>query len=146
MRLASILRPGGPWHRHHRTPQLANANEALRGCLDALASVPELDEFLGHVMAAMTRQLGAASSVLRRRSYQQNCLTLDLVFQDGRVMTPAEAKYPEKLQSVPLGERQLGMLRQPYGHAPARRYDSDSCRSPVLVVDDHQRQSPSPST
>jgi PAS domain S-box-containing protein len=96
-----------------RATELANANEALRGCLDALASVPELDEFLGQVMAAMTRQLGASSSVLRWSSYQQNCLTLDLVFQDGRVMTPAEAKYPEKLQSVPLDERQLGMLRQP---------------------------------
>jgi PAS domain S-box-containing protein len=96
-----------------RATELANANEALRGCLDALASVPELDEFLGQVMAAMTRQLGAASSVLRWRSYQQNCLTLDLVFQDGRVMTPGEAKYPEKLQSVPLDERQLGMLKQP---------------------------------
>ena len=38
-----------------RATQLARANEALRGCLDALASVPELDEFLGQVMAAITR-------------------------------------------------------------------------------------------
>jgi GAF domain-containing protein len=48
-----------------RATELAKANEALRGCLDALASVPELDEFLGQVMGAMTRQLGAASSILR---------------------------------------------------------------------------------
>jgi GAF domain-containing protein len=48
-----------------RATELAEANEALRGCLDALASVPELDEFLGQVMGAMTRQLGAASSILR---------------------------------------------------------------------------------
>ncbi|MGA7127839.1 MAG: response regulator, partial [Chthoniobacterales bacterium] len=33
--------------------QLAKANEVLRSCLDRLASVPELDEFLGQVMAAM---------------------------------------------------------------------------------------------
>jgi PAS domain S-box-containing protein len=96
-----------------RATELAKANEALRGCLDALASVPELDDFLGQVMAAMTRQLGASSSVLRWHSCQENCLTLDLVFQDGRVMTPAEAKYPEMLRSIPLDERQLGMLRQP---------------------------------
>jgi GAF domain-containing protein len=48
-----------------RAFELAKANEALRGCLDALASVPDLDEFLGQVMGAMTRQLCAASSVLR---------------------------------------------------------------------------------
>src|SRR6202007_365626 len=45
-----------------RATELAKANEALRGCLDALASVPELDDFLGQVVGAMTRQLGAASS------------------------------------------------------------------------------------
>jgi PAS domain S-box-containing protein len=48
-----------------RATQFARANEALRGCLDTLASVPELDEFLGQVMAAITGQLGAVSSTLR---------------------------------------------------------------------------------
>jgi hypothetical protein len=42
-----------------RAAALARANDALRGCLDALASVPELDEFLEQVMAAIARQLGA---------------------------------------------------------------------------------------
>src|SRR6201997_1588452 len=32
-----------------RAAELGRANEALRGCLDALASVPELDAFLGQV-------------------------------------------------------------------------------------------------
>src|SRR6516162_3079452 len=77
-----------------KVEEVCKANEALRECLDALASVPELDEFLGQVMGAMTRQLGAASSVLRIRDFEQDVLTLDLVFQGGRVMTPAEAKYP----------------------------------------------------
>src|SRR5208283_6005225 len=96
-----------------RAAELGRANEALRGCLDALASVPVLDEFLGQVMAAITRQLGAASSVLRLRNFETNCLTVDLVFQDGRVLSPAEAKYPEQLRSIPLDERQLGRLNQP---------------------------------
>jgi nitrate/nitrite-specific signal transduction histidine kinase len=96
-----------------RAVELTKANEALRGCLDALASVPELDEFLGQVMGAMTRQLGATSSVLRLRNFQRNVLTLDLVFQDGRVMTPAEAMYPASLQTIPLDERQLCLLKQP---------------------------------
>jgi hypothetical protein len=78
-----------------RATELAKANEALRGCLDALASVPELDDFLGQVMAAITQQLGAVSSTLRVRNFEQNTLPLELVFQDGRVMTQDEAKYPE---------------------------------------------------
>jgi nitrate/nitrite-specific signal transduction histidine kinase len=96
-----------------RATELAKANEALRGCLDALASVPELDDFLGQVMGAMTQQLGAASSVLRLRNFEKNVLSLDLVFQDGRVMTPAEAKYPKSLQTIPLDERRLNLLNQP---------------------------------
>src|SRR6516164_8195375 len=96
-----------------RAVELTKANEALRSCLDALASVPELDDFLGQVMGAMTRQLGAASSVLRLRNFEQSVLTLDLVFQDGRVMTPAGAKYPASLRTIPLDERQLSLLKQP---------------------------------
>ncbi len=79
---------------------LAKANGALRGCLDALASVPELDDFLGQVMAAITRQMGAVSSTLRIPNLEQNTLTLELVFQGGRVMSPAEASYPESSRSV----------------------------------------------
>ena len=36
-----------------RALDLAKANEALRGCLDALASVPDLDQFVGQVMARL---------------------------------------------------------------------------------------------
>jgi signal transduction histidine kinase len=73
--------------------------------------VPELDEFLGQVMGAMTRQLGAASSVLRLRDFDQNVLTIGLIFQEGRAMTPAEAKYPVELQTVSLDERQHRLLK-----------------------------------
>src|SRR5258706_5603925 len=87
-----------------RATELAKANEALRECLDALASVPELDAFLGQVMAAITRQLGAVSSTLRVRDFEQNTLPMEFVFQSGRVMTPDEAKYPEHWRSVALAE------------------------------------------
>jgi PAS domain S-box-containing protein len=97
-----------------RATELAKANEALRGCLDALASVPELDDFLGQVMAAITRQLGAVSSTLWMRNYEQNTLTLELLFQDGRVMSPAEAKYPEDRRSLSLDEQRAAtFLDQP---------------------------------
>jgi PAS domain S-box-containing protein len=98
----------------HRSTQLAKANEALRGCLDALASVPELDDFLGQVMAAITRQLGAVSSLLRVRNFEQDTLPVELVFQNGRVMTPDEAKFPETWRSLSLvKERAATFLDQP---------------------------------
>jgi PAS domain S-box-containing protein len=97
-----------------RVAELGRANEALRGCLDALASVPELDDFLGQVMAAMTRQLGALSSTLRVRNFEQNTLPLEIVFQDGRVMSPAEAKYPEGWRNVSIDEQRFVLfLDQP---------------------------------
>ena len=97
-----------------RATELAKANEALRGCLGALASVPELDDFLGQVMTAITRQLGAVSSTLRMRNYEQNTLPLELVFQDGRAMSPAEAKYPEDWRSMSLDEQRAAtFLGQP---------------------------------
>src|SRR5258708_40055013 len=69
--------------------RLAKANEALRSCLDALASVPELDEFLGQVMAAISRQLGAVSSLVRVLDAEQKSTTLELFFKDGQMMSPS---------------------------------------------------------
>ena len=97
-----------------RIVKLTEANEALRGCLDALASVRELDDFLGQVLATMTRQLGAVSSTLRVRNFEQNTLPLELVFQDGRVMSPAEAKYPAGWRNVSIDEQRFVLfLDQP---------------------------------
>jgi signal transduction histidine kinase len=87
-----------------RATQLAKANEALRGCLDMLASVPELDDFLGQVMVAITGQLGAISCMLRVFSAEEKRAILELLFQDGRVMSPADAGYPEIYRSLPLAE------------------------------------------
>jgi signal transduction histidine kinase len=82
-----------------RLAQLARANEALRGSIDTLAQVPELDDFLGQVMAAITRQLGAVFSTLRMLEPEQNRLTLELVFRDNRVLSPDEAGFPENWRS-----------------------------------------------
>jgi PAS domain S-box-containing protein len=96
-----------------RASELAKANEALRRSLDALASVPELDEFLGQVTAAITRQLGAVSSKLRVINVEQNGMPVELLFQDGRVMSAAEAKYPERWRSLSLSELRFASLEQP---------------------------------
>jgi hypothetical protein len=67
----------------------------------------ELDDFVGQVMAAVTRQLGADSSALRLLNLEQNTVTVELLFQDGRVMSSAEAKYPECWRSLSLDEQRV---------------------------------------
>jgi signal transduction histidine kinase len=94
-----------------RSAQLVKANEALRGCLDALAQVPELDDFLGQVMATITRQLGAALSTVRMLNLEENRLTLELVFQEDRVLSPVEARFPESWRAVSPDEQHLTEYR-----------------------------------
>jgi signal transduction histidine kinase len=96
-----------------RATEMTKANEALRSGLDTLASVPELDEFLGQVTAVITNQLGAVSSTLRLCNVEKNIVSLEFVFQDGRVMSPAEAGYPEVFQSWPLDDRRFSCFDQP---------------------------------
>src|SRR5258708_6526405 len=93
--------------------RLAKANEALGGCLDALASVPELDEFLGQVMAAFSRQLGAVSSLVRVLDAEQKSTTLELFFKEGQMMSPEQAKYPECFRSLPLDKLGFTALEDP---------------------------------
>jgi signal transduction histidine kinase len=93
-----------------RTLELAKADEALRKCLDGLSSVLEMDNVLGQLLAGMSRQLGAVSSTLRIRNPEQNTLPLELVFQDGRLMSPDEAKYPEKWRNVSLAEQRFKLF------------------------------------
>ncbi len=97
-----------------RAANLAKANEALRSCLDALASVPELDAFIGQVMGAITRQLGAVSSNLRVLNADQKGMRMELLFQDSSVISPEEAGYPERFQSVSLEELGFASLVEPY--------------------------------
>jgi hypothetical protein len=87
-----------------RAAELAKANDALRSCLDALSAAPNLDELLGQVMATNTGQVGAVSSTLRICNFEHNTLNLELVYQDGRVMSPADAKYPKAWRSIKLHE------------------------------------------
>jgi signal transduction histidine kinase len=97
-----------------RLAQLARANEALRGSIDALAQVPELDDFLGQVMGAITRQLGAVFSTLHMLDPEQNKLTLELVFRDNRVLSPDEAEFPESWRSRSRDEQNYAAyLTQP---------------------------------
>jgi PAS domain S-box-containing protein len=91
-------------HAQQRATQLAKANQALRGSLDALAAVPELDRFLGQLMVAIAEQLGAASATLRLHNTETNRWNIKYVFQNGRVMSPGEVGYPEGLGTVSENE------------------------------------------
>ena len=65
-------------------------------------------------MAATTRQLGANSSTLRVLNSEQDALTVELVFQDGRVMSATEANFPEIWRSVSMDDdHAANLLRQP---------------------------------
>jgi signal transduction histidine kinase len=83
-----------------RLAQLAKANAALRDSLDELAAVPQLDEFIGQVMAAITGQLGAVSSTLSLFGPDDQTMALELIYQDGRVMSPDEIGYPNHIRTI----------------------------------------------
>jgi signal transduction histidine kinase len=87
-----------------RVTQLVKTNAALRGSLDALASVPQLDEFIGQVMAAITGQLGAVSSNLWMFNLDDETFALELIYQDGRVRSLDEIEYPKHLRVLKLDE------------------------------------------
>jgi signal transduction histidine kinase len=87
-----------------RVAQLAKANAALRGLLDELASVPQLDEFIGQVMRAITGQLGAISSSLWMFNVDDETFALELIYQNGRVRSADEIEYPKHLRVHKLDE------------------------------------------
>lgn len=84
----------------HSVAQLAKASAALRDSLDQLASVAQLDEFIGQVMAAITGQLGAVSSTLSLLGPADQTMTLKLIYQDGRVRSLDEIGYPNHIRSI----------------------------------------------
>jgi signal transduction histidine kinase len=94
-----------------RATHLAKANEALRGCLDTLADVPELDDFLGQVMTSISRYLGASFSIVRMLNSERNRLTVELVFKGDVVVTPIEAGFPEAWRSVSPSESYLAIYQ-----------------------------------
>jgi signal transduction histidine kinase len=94
-----------------RATQLAKANEVLRESLDTLAGVPDLDAFLGQVMASISRYFGASLSTLRLLDFEQNTLTVELVLKEGKVLSPVEAGFPVEWRSVSPEEQHLTFYR-----------------------------------
>jgi len=87
-----------------KAAELRKANEALRGCLNALASVPELDEYLGRVVAAITRQLGARGGALWLYDFEQNTARVEFLYHEDDLSACYEAQYPKDLRCLPLDQ------------------------------------------
>jgi signal transduction histidine kinase len=96
-----------------RVAQLAKANGALRGLLDELASVPQLDEFIGEVMAAITGQLGADSSVLALFRPQDQTMVPELIYRDGQVRRRDEVEFPKHLHARKVDQMTAARFDQP---------------------------------
>lgn len=79
-----------------RVVQLAKANAVLKKTLDVLASEPELDTALGHVLCVMTECLGSPSAALWLADLNSDKFHLHLVYHKSEVFA-ATADGPQTL-------------------------------------------------
>ncbi len=91
-----------------RATELAKANAVIRGNLERLASEPDLNSFLGHLLLEATRQFGAVSGavVVSRDSLQEWRIAAHV--RDGHLEEPP---YPI---SVPTGSPFGNRFGQPH--------------------------------
>lgn len=75
---------------HDRAAELANANSVLQESLAVLASQPELDRFLEHVLAAIAEPLHAHSCVLLLLDEASGSIRLHLSYREGVIQTAEE--------------------------------------------------------
>ncbi|MEM8714916.1 MAG: GAF domain-containing protein [Cyanobacteria bacterium P01_G01_bin.4] len=78
-----------------RAAELAKTNDAIAQSLNNLAANPELDPFLGTIIAEMARQLNAGKVHLFLYDEPTNTLTQCVAVQDGQVYLGAGPKDPE---------------------------------------------------
>jgi PAS domain S-box-containing protein len=85
-----------------RVAQLAQANQALTGTLERLATEPSLDTALGHVLAAVTHQLEAHSSTLWLYDMAEGLAHLHMVYEHQRIVPAAQSEHPHAQRSISL--------------------------------------------
>ncbi|EDX85827.1 GAF domain protein [Synechococcus sp. PCC 7335] len=78
-----------------RAAQLAKTNEAIAQTLTTLAASPELDQFLGTILAEMSRQLNAAKVHLFLYDQPTHTLTQRVVVQAGEMYLGVGPDDPE---------------------------------------------------
>ena len=85
--------------------ELAKANDVLKKTLDTLATEPELDCFLQHVLSVIAAQMNAPACLLWLFDDSRQTATLHLSYTDGQVNIPAQPRsnadrsQPLRLQS-----------------------------------------------
>ncbi|MEL6455862.1 MAG: GAF domain-containing protein, partial [Cyanobacteria bacterium J06623_5] len=85
-----------------RAAELAKTNEAIAQTLTTLAASPELDQFLGTILAEMSKQLNAAKVHLFLYDQPTNTLTRRVVIQNGQVYLGSGPNDPEMFsQPIP---------------------------------------------
>ena len=87
-----------------RVAQLAQANQALTGTLDRLATEPSLDTALGHVLAAITHQLEAHSCTLWLYDLVEGLAHLHMVYEHERIVPAAQSEHPHAQRAISLDE------------------------------------------
>lgn len=78
-----------------RATELAKINEAISRTLTTLVTCPELDQFLGHLLAEMARQLGAGNVHLFLYDRATDTLTQRVAVCDGQIYLGTAPKDPE---------------------------------------------------
>ncbi|MEJ1929234.1 GAF domain-containing protein [Nostoc sp. NIES-2111] len=75
-----------------RVAELARTNRTLQRSVDALAMEPNLEQALGHVLAAMSEHLGSRSAALWMFDEVQELFVISLVFLDGKILAASDAE------------------------------------------------------
>jgi PAS domain S-box-containing protein len=90
-----------------RAAELARANQALKKTLDVLATDPEIDEVLGHVLTVVTQVLEGTVSTLWLQDRDAETARLHLLFGDGQLVSGAESGHRFAGQTLDLSRQDL---------------------------------------
>ncbi|MGH9724070.1 MAG: histidine kinase [Candidatus Acidiferrales bacterium] len=108
-----------------RAMELGRANQALKQTLDVLATEPDLNNVLGHVLTVMTMILQGTSSTLWLKNQREETATLHLAYQNNRVVAGLESGHRLAGQKLDLNRADLFALavfrlRRPVWHEVAK--------------------------
>jgi PAS domain S-box-containing protein len=67
--------------------------EALRRTLDALATEPDPDRLLGHILRTITEQFGAHSSSVWRRDETNDMIGFEFAFENGETVSKVDSRF-----------------------------------------------------
>jgi len=78
--------------------------DALKRSLDELATEPDPDRLLGHILRTITEQFGAHSSSVWRRDESNGMIGFEYAFEDGRVVAKSDSRFAGMNLWLPMEE------------------------------------------